>query len=177
MLDTNSSGRLLNSRNVTWKAKASQPLDPTRIYRWKSELTPSEKKMAEAMVGDRIQAHGYDIENTFRSIGELIPGDILANKYRNELEEFFQAGIRFWKKNKSERTTVKIFLGDPSSNKWIGENQLKGSIESLLLSINILLDKRRKKSIYWIIKKNEDQWSGFNSFILKKALSSNKNIF
>ena len=175
MLNTNTSGKILNSRNVAWKAKASQPLDPSRSYAWKSELSPYEKRMAEAIVGDRIEAHGYDMEGSFRNIGEFFPGDFLAIKYQKELEAFLGADIRFWKKDKSEKLTVKVFFGDPSANGWIRKTKVLGFVDSVSLAGQIILDKVRKKSIYWIIKNSEDNWSGFNAYLLKKLLSAHKN--
>lgn len=73
MLDTSAAGRLVNTRNSPWKAKASQPIDASRIGVWQRELTQDEIGLAEAVVGDRLDAYGYPREIKFHTYSEIFP--------------------------------------------------------------------------------------------------------
>jgi len=173
MLDTAYTGKQLNSRNVDWKAKASQPLDPSRIHAWQSELTPFEKTMAEAMIGDRIKFHGYNLEAKFKYVGEFFPGTVNVPKYQNKLGDLLGSDTRYWKEDFEIPTTI-IFFGDPSADGWIRRSKLLGLWDSVSIAIQIILGRFKKKRIYWIPPETKDNWSGFNAFLLKKLLNPHR---
>ena len=171
MLNTSSTGKQLNSANVAWKSKASQPIDPSRIGVWRVELEPPQKLWAEALIGDRLRAHGYSLDESFEQVGEIIPGYSLAPKYAAELEILPFKNVRFWKLRKEELTTVKVFLGDPSGEKWLAEHKAQSFIKALQLAIGIGLDRLRNNSIYWVRQDTQTKWSGYAAALLKKLLN------
>lgn len=132
--------------------------------------------MAEAVIGDRIKIYGYELEKKFIYVGEFFPRISLATKYQNELFDLLVSDIRFWKEKNSEKTSVKVFLGDPSADNWLRNSKVLGLLDSISIIFHIILDKFEKKSIYWILKKNEDKWSGYSASFLKKFLSPYRNI-
>jgi hypothetical protein len=175
MLDTSQTGKQLNSRNVAWKSKSSQPIDRSRIEVWRSELTDAQNKMIESLLGDRLTAYGYPLENTFPRLGEVFPRFSTAAKYTEALEQVASKGVRFWKTSANEPSTVRIYLGDPESNHWLNHDRSKKVRDTLALSARICRSiSSRDEEIYWAAEGPDDAWSGYCAFLLKSLLARYK---
>ncbi len=170
MLDTSSTGKMLNSRNVPWKDKASQPVDATRISLWKKEFSPEQNLLAEAILGDRLEVYGYPREAHFTELGEFYPNRELALKYTDALLAIPAKGIRFWKADPGEQPTARIYLGDPAMDHWFGENKLA----SLSAVWDILMTTLSKIHIYWIVDHEINSWTGWSSSIIRQLLGPHK---
>ena len=174
MLDTSRTGKQVNSRGVPWKAKVSQPFDPSRSGVWRQEISQADNQLAEAVLGDRLMAYGYPQEETFTRLGELFPASGLAVKYEAELKEIAGQGVRFWPVNGEESPSVKVFLGDPAANHWLahgGGGKVKNAFS---ISTEIIKANMTKNQVYWIPEGAEQDWSGYLAFGLKKLLGSHK---
>ena len=156
---------------MPWKKKASQPPDARRIAAWRKELATPENKLAEAMLGDRLTAYGYPLDEAFNRLGKIYPNVRLAVKYVNDLEALVSSGVRFWRAHKDEESTVKIFLGDPTSNNWLHGNKLEDLAHVLSISADIIGAKFTNNLVYWIPERSEEQWTGIYAYFLKKILA------
>ncbi|MFN2196122.1 MAG: hypothetical protein ACK2UW_08370 [Anaerolineales bacterium] len=175
MLDTSKTGKQVNSRNVAWKNKSSQPIDRSRIEVWRSELTTGQNALAEALLGDRLTAYGYPIESTFNRVGEIYPQLDQAARYSAALEQLAAVGIRFWKTGKNEPATVKIYLGDPENNQWFDHQRSKKLRDTLALSGRIFRSiSSRDEELYWAATQPDENWSGYCAFVLKSLLAPYK---
>jgi len=170
MLDTSSTGKMLNSRNVPWKDKASQPVDATRISLWKKEFSPGQNQLAEAMLGDRLTTYGYSREVQFSELGKFYPNHDLALKYADGLLPVPAKGVRFWKADPDEQPTAMVYLGDPARDHWFGEKKLA----SLAAVWDILLTTLSKRSVYWVSGQEINTWTGLSSFIVRRLLEPYK---
>jgi hypothetical protein len=171
MLDTSTSGRRVNSRDVPWKKKASQPLDARRVAAWRNELATAENKLAEAMLGDRIMAYEYPLQEEFTRVGEIYPNARLAVKYAADLESLVSSGVRFWKTNEAEKSTVKVFLGDPTNDHWLQGKKSEDLAHVLSILADVIGTKFSKSLAYWIPERGEEDWTGIYAYFLKKILS------
>jgi hypothetical protein len=150
MLDTSKSGIKLNSKNVSWKEKASQPLDPSRVSVWRKELSAAENWLAEAFIGDKLVELGYPNEASFERFGEIYPSARLALKYESSMSVFASKNIRFWKYPSEKADHVKIYLGDPAADHWFNGNKFQRILQTTALIFNIMRSDHSKQSIYWV---------------------------
>lgn len=175
MLDTSSTGRQLNTMNVPWKDKASQPLDTSRIAVWHSDLTSRQNQLAEAIVGDRLLHYGYPREENFARLGQLFPANRSLLEYGDSLEELTSRGVRFWKAHESEAPTVWVYLGDPSADNWIGQKKPETILNTLSITANIIIRSQAShNSVYWFPGERSETWTGYGAHWLKKLLTPHK---
>lgn len=175
MLDTSRTGKQLNSRNVAWKSKSSQPIDRSRMEVWRSELTDMQNKLIESLLGDRLTAYGYPLEHKFSRVGQVFPQLNSAAKYSHALELVASKGVRFWKSSAAEASTVRIYLGDPESNRWLNHQRSLKVRDTLALSARILRSiTNRNEEIYWAAEGSDNTWSGTCAFLLKSLLARYK---
>jgi len=173
MLDTTVSGAEINSRQVPWKDKASQAPDASRVGAWRAELTPSDNRLAEALLGDRMESFGYAQRESFTQVGELRPGLFAALKYPEALRALATDGVRFWRKSSAERTTVKVYLGDPGSQEWAGAGQDDDggqAIRALPLLADVMRARLFGGHVCWI-SGSDERWTGYRSYALRKCLA------
>lgn len=60
MVDFASAAADVSSANETWKGQVSGALDPTRVYRWRDDLSEDEKHFASAINHEHLQRFGYE---------------------------------------------------------------------------------------------------------------------
>jgi len=171
MLDTSSSGRRVNSRNVPWKTKASQSPDTGRIASWRNELTREENQLAEALLGDRLVTYAYPQEEGFDRLGEIYPSALIAPKYVDGLKSVAASGVRFWKTDQGESPSVKIYLGDPGYDNWLQGKKSEKLVNTLSISSSIVKARLQRDTVCWIPEPTDDQWSGYSAYLLKKLLT------
>jgi len=175
MLDTSQTGKLVNSQRVAWKTKASQPMDRSRIAGWRQEIDNASNQLAEAFLGDRLAEYGYSQEEKFPSFGELFPSPALAFKYEAELKSVVAQGIRFWKRTPEEQPAVKVYLGDPAANHWLGQDGRISKVKNTFkISAEIVKANRTETGLYWIPDNNDEHGFSYLSFLLKKLLVSHR---
>ncbi len=174
MLDTSTTGKQINSRNVAWKEKVSQPVDSSRVAVWRNELSRQENQLAEAVLGDELEANGYPREEHFGELGELYPTPELAARYVGALESLASSGVRFWKTHKNEKPSAQIYLGNPSNSSWLGQKKTKRALSTFLISTKILKTAVSKCRVYWVPDPSEKMPSGYFGGWLKRLLTPYK---
>ena len=171
MLDTSSTGKQINTSGVPWKEKASKPVDSSRIYAWRNVLTPKENRAAEALVGDRLKTYEYPREESFIRLGEILPRPKMAAKYPDAFQSLLPKGVRFWKIESGETPTVKLYIGDPDMDNWLGEKRFERLVNMLSISTGIIKSYTTRNSVYWIRGQSELQSSQQGS-LLKSFLQN-----
>jgi hypothetical protein len=176
MLDTSHTGKQLNSRNVPWKEMASKPVDPSKLSVWKRELTDSENRLAEAILGDRLKVYGYPVAEDYDKLGVVFPRSSQIGKHKDVFQFLATQGIRFWKVHNQEYPTVRIYVGDPANSDWRGGTVPAKFKTTLSLFTELLQSVIKKDQVYWIPDNCEEQWTGFQSHLLKMLLTPHKII-
>lgn len=171
MLDTSKAGRLVNSRNAPWKAKASQSLDPRRVAAWRGALSPEDNRLAEAILGDRLDRHGYPRMEGFSTFGEIYPDARTAVAFAGGLTPVAGSGIRFWKATPGERATARVFVGEPEQNHWLRPGRLARLGATARLSARILSSRILRRPLFWVPGLESVAWSGYCSAWLQLLLS------
>lgn len=175
MLDTSQTGKNLNSREVAWKRKSSQPIDHTRIQVWRRELATGDNQMAEALIGDRLKAYRYPIEVEFSRLGEIFPALKLVLKYPDLVKKLAGQGTRFWKTETDEIPEVWVYLGDPENDRWLDTSRLDKIRETMALSGKIIQVRAAKnQELYWVPDSNQNSWTGICAYVLKQLLAPHR---
>jgi len=174
MLDTSRSGKQLNSRHVSWKEKVSQPIDINRVYAWRRDLPKGKISLTEAVVGDQLKTHNYQMETKFWGFGEVYPSMEEAIDVADQVEQIAMQGVRFWKSHPNEKTSVRIFIGNPGSQNWLGITLFSRITRSISIIVGVIIYFLLRRKIYWIPENREDRWNGYLGEFLKLVLSQNK---
>lgn len=170
MLDTSETGKQLNARHVPWKDKASQPVDASNMAKWKAQLAEPDIQLAEALLGDRLDALGYPRQAQFTRLGQVRPSLALVPKYAEGFKSLAASGIRFWKASQDEPSSAKIYLGDPVGDGWLPGNRLQHILGALAIVLEIRKATRSGQPVYWLASSEAQDWSGYSAAVLKKLL-------
>jgi hypothetical protein len=173
MLDT-SQATGVNKTNEPWKNKVSDKVDKDRALAWKDVLTASQKREAEALIGQ------YTDEKTMLS-GSLqywkVHGlyGLQDSTDFDVLRAFIAAsGVRFWQAHKSERAHGVLFIGNPESEQWLGGKRSAWArmAKSLLIAAYIARYRLHGRRVAWQWGGNEDRpITGSSSLLLWLTLS------
>jgi Sulfotransferase family/Glycosyl transferase family 2 len=119
MLDTSESARFVNATNEAWKGKVGEKIDASRVQAWRQKLTDDERRLVEALLGDRIRAYGYEsAASELPRYVEVYPRGILK-EYPKAAEKLVAEGCRFWRA-RGEKPGQAIFVGNPYHDEWLG---------------------------------------------------------
>jgi hypothetical protein len=150
MLNTSKSSASVNSRNVPWKQMSSQPPNKSRVFAWKNQLPNSEIQVSESILGDRMKAYGYPQNGTFPKLALIYPNLRLLARYPKECEMLASKGLRYWKKNDSERPTATVCIGNLYKNLWQGYAKYPRILRRVLALLFLLKAHISRNPIYWI---------------------------
>ena len=175
MLDTSRTGSEINARNAPWKNKVSQAVDVSRLEVWRAELTESENRLAEAVLGDHIEALGYPREATFARLGRIRPQISAAESYDGALGTLASYGLRFWKARPDERSQATVYLGQPGTGEWRVEQDGENGYVLPVLT-DIARAAISKTDVYWVPNSDDRRWTGCVGFLLKKCLAPYKVV-
>lgn len=168
MLDTSGAGKSVNSRGVPWKAKASQPIDKSRIAAWRKSISAAENKVAEAILGDRLEFYGYPRDETFHYSADVYPNFSLAIKYRERFSALtVEKSVCYWRTPPPMAQPATVYLGDPAADHW-----LNGAQSGKLLQLWNVLKKRLnvKHTVFWLAPSQNYGWTGIWAQIIKLFL-------
>lgn len=174
MLDTSVTGKQVNSRDVPWKAKASQPVDSSRDKVWLRSLSKAENMLAEAFLGDRMKAYGYETVEEFPYMGELYPEAVEMPRYEEPLKRLVSTGIRFWKVQSDETVSAEIYLGNPGTSGWFAGKHAKRIMETASMAGKIIGAAVSGKKQYWIPDPSFSRWTGAVSLLFTLLLLPRK---
>lgn len=150
MLDTSRSANNLVTRKDSWHRIVDKPVDVSRIGVWKRELPESFNRLAEALIGDRIRAYGYECIESFETLAKVYPSlEILVNQ-RPIFDELVDKGVRFWSYRADEDIKISLYVGLPDNDKWLRHTIPQRWGDILRIISKICWDKLTGRSIYWI---------------------------
>ncbi len=172
MLDTSATGKQVNSEGAPWKRKASEPIDTGRIYTWRKELTTAQNQLAEALLGDWLNAYAYPRDARFTRLGKVYPATAAILEYAGALESIAEAGVRFWEESPGERPTAHIYLGDPGNATWLSAAKPARVRDTLAISGEILKTSLAREPVYWAPGADGVRWTGYLAEVLKRILAS-----
>jgi Sulfotransferase family len=119
MIDTSRSIGDVNPNSVSWKQKAGQKIDPSRVAVWRRKTTEEEQQQAEAVVGDRLRAYGYPTSYEFNRYIEVLNLGVLST-FPRLADHLLDGDTRFWKAHPRETPQMRLFVGDPCALGWLG---------------------------------------------------------
>ena len=150
MLDTSRTGKEVNRRNAAWKDKASQPIDHSRVATWRTALSDEENQLAEALVGDYLERYEYPRLAAFAHFAELYPPQRPTNEYTAQITELARKGIRFWRMYAHEKPAVRVYLGHPGEQDWLGNRRVERVLRTAALSKSVVQARLLRKRLFWI---------------------------
>ena len=168
MLDTSGTGKSVNSRGVPWKAKASQPIDKSRIAAWRKSISAAENKVAEAIVGDRMDFYGYPRDESFRYAAEVYPDFSLAIKYRERFSALtVQQSICYWRTPPPMAQPATVYLGEPAADHWF-DGESAGKWAQMWAVAKKLI--RPRNAVFWLAPAEKYGWTGVGAQAIKFLL-------
>jgi hypothetical protein len=150
MLDTSRSAANVVTEMETWKSHAFEPLDNSRIYVWKGNLTKDQNRIAEALVGDRLLAYGYESHVRFKRGAIVYPSIALLMRYRDFMVSFINEGVRFWHVDGEAKSNIVIFVGEPDADRWLRRKKPGRWWDTARIVSQILFGKITNLHLYWI---------------------------
>jgi len=162
MLDTSKSSTNVNSRKVPWKQLASQPPNKSRVFSWKNQLLHSKIMLSESILGDRIKAYGYSQYGVFPKFALIYPNLRSLAAYPEKSEMLALKGLRYWRKNDSERPTAMVCI---ENLKYLFKRYAKYPkvLRSILAALFLLKAQIKRNPIYLIQCNLSKKWSAFES--------------
>ena len=137
---------------------------------WERELSEEDNRLAEALVGDRLDRYGYPRQVQFPRYAIVFPGLHNPGKYETSLKTITDMGVRLWKKNPNEHPKARIYLGSPDQS-WLGDRKSTRLIKALIQAGGILRAILTNKFIFWIPDPTQDNWPGYAASLLEKLLN------
>ncbi len=94
MLERRADAASIAAPHEWWKAKAGEPLDPSRIGVWRREMDPAAARYAAIHLRDHLRAHGYEgAEDPVATIAVVPVGRRLAVRFEPIVLACAAAGI------------------------------------------------------------------------------------
>ncbi|MFN8623734.1 MAG: sulfotransferase, partial [Chloroflexota bacterium] len=86
MIDRHEGVEGIAAPHETWKAKAAEPLDPSRVSAWRRTMDPAVQRFAALHCRDLLRAHGYpDARDPARTVAFVPIGDLEAARIEGVL--------------------------------------------------------------------------------------------
>jgi hypothetical protein len=159
MLDTSAvASRVFLNDEKSWHQNVGKPVNKTRAYVWKREVTQEQNRVAEALIGDRLLAYGYENLEQFNRPAYVYPSLPVLLKYplalRSLVKSLVDLGVRFWRVSDHEKYQLLLFIGDPDADGWLGTRKLERLTTTLRIVLQAIQGKWSNKPIYWIRKRD-----------------------
>lgn len=175
MLDTTEASFHVRRGNEIWKNRVGQALDPSRAAAWRSSLSGSEIRLADAIVGDRLRHYGYPIESSDVSDMDYIKFYPLRRgpaQYDELLTRFVEQGGRFWPEHRSEQPAFRIYLGNPGHSAWLGHQSAERLGRMCRLTADVIHSRLRNRHIAWMRRPDRQVPIGRCGYLIKRLLES-----
>lgn len=174
MLDTSTTGKQVNSRNVPWKDKAAQPVDHSRIAVWNQEISPAMNAYTEAVIGERMLAYGYPLSGEYPTFAEVFPVGSHFYPYAEPLMQVASSGVRFWKTDPNETPSGTVILGDPILSKRKSAQPLARLSAIVSVWRDTRMAANRKRKLYWVLASQPENFGGIGNSLLRNFLAPYK---
>lgn len=171
MLDTSTTGKQVNSRNVPWKNKTTEPVDQSRIAVWNNEISPEMNAYTEAVIGDRILAYNYPLSGRYPHYAEIFPNNVHFHQYAAGLKQVASREVRFWKIAPNEKSSATVILGDPAVSKRKSHRLLARLSAIISVWMDSWMASTNKRKLFWIPGSKPENFGGVGNSILIKFLA------
>lgn len=169
MLDTSKSASSVVTAKESWKQRVYKPVDKTRIGVWKREFSEEQKRVAEALVGDRLIAYKYEWSESFDNNATVLPSIEHLLMYRECLISFISEGARFWKSD-NNNNKITIYVGEPDRDKWLTHKKPDRWWETFQIIFQILINRIVSRRIYWVRERDVAAGYGMCSRVIDFVL-------
>lgn len=160
MLDTSKSAENLVTKKDTWHRIVDKPVDPSRLGVWKRELPDGMNRLAEALVGDRINVYGYERVESLETAARVYPSlDALA-RHRQAMSVLVEKNIRFWVNSPGESIKTVVYIGLPDRDHWLRYKKPERWGDILRIIVQIAWSKFTGQRVYWIRNQALEKHSG-----------------
>mgnify|MGYP000256499714 CR=1 FL=1 len=170
MLNTSTTGKLVNSQNVPWKKKAEQPIDKNRAGGWRNQISTEMNQFTEGLIGDKLIRYGYPMIENFPHFGEYYPQKSPLHFYETKISKIAAEGIRFWKITSNEKPIATVLLGDPMKLKNKEDKTLNQIRNIWNLFSDVIQAVMMRKRLYWITISDDQRFNGLGSKFLNILL-------
>ncbi|MFN8487844.1 MAG: sulfotransferase [Caldilineaceae bacterium] len=150
MLDTSTSATKVTTEKEAWKHLVAKPVDQSRIHTWKRELSKEQNQAAEALIGDRLLAYGYECAERFEQVADVYPSVETLLKYRQSMASFVDAKIKFWHDVHERQSDLMIYLGSPEQDRWLRDQKPGRWWDTLRIISRILKGKLAHQPVFWV---------------------------
>jgi hypothetical protein len=172
MLDTSRSASRVVTEMETWKTRVFEPIDTSRLYIWKKDLSRDQNGFAEALVGDRLLSYGYESQVRFEREAHVFPSIASLMRFREYMVSFVNQGVRFWHDDGEATGSIMIFVGEPDADGWLRHNRPGRWWDTIRIVLQILFGKITNMRLYWLYDRNSSISLGYCSrliaFFLKR---------
>ena len=150
MLDTREAAQFANGAQEPWKAKVSEALDRSRVAVWRRVLRMAERHLAELTVGHHLRRYGYESGPPPGRYGTFLPSRSL-DRFPSLGPWLESRAVRQWPQARGERPQVRVLLGDPEEEGWLGRDAVRrlGNVARILFGT--LFERARGASVYWLL--------------------------
>jgi hypothetical protein len=170
MLDTSRSAANIVTKKDSWHRIVDKPVDLSRLFVWKNGLTQDINRVAEALIGDRLETYGYERVENFDRFASVYPElDMLLN-FRESLASLVGQGFRFWRSGYEHGSHLKVYVGEPDKDKWLSEKKPERWWETFHLITEMLREKLAHQQIYWVRNQDVKMDLGYCSRMLNFVL-------
>jgi hypothetical protein len=118
MLDASRSFDPMKLETRPWLSKVKEPVDPSRIRVWERELSADQNRLAESLVGNRLEAYGYPCKKLFGRTAKVVPRLEALRSFPALADSLARQGVKFWESNPAKHRGPLIYAGIPGLNKW-----------------------------------------------------------
>jgi hypothetical protein len=151
MLDTADATTHVNSSDTPWKRKVAERIDATRVEVWRRELPPEQNRLAEALLGNRLQAFRYVCQHDFPRFAAVYPKEAVFAQ-ESCTNTVAQAGFRLWPATADERACLQLFLGEPDDSGWFGSGKWRRGVSVLTIGALACLAVIKQREVQWITR-------------------------
>jgi len=166
MLITQHSAANVATKDEPWKRLVFHDLDSSRASVWKREFKDGQNRIAEALIGDRITAYGYERVESFQRTASIFPSVKSLKKYRRSLAYFVEDGNQFWGNAQDVKNQTLIFVGEPDRDKWLSYQKPGRWWDTLHIINKIVKGRLAHQHIYWVQDQDFPAKLGFCSRML-----------
>ena len=128
MLDTARSADHVNKTNEPWKVKVAESIDQGRGRVWTREMTPSQNRLAEAILGKRLKEFGYPTQEVFLKRANLV-GCITG--FPVVLEKLSAEYMLLYAEDTNRERDLDVYFGNPFKEGWM--RRYRGVVEGARL--------------------------------------------
>lgn len=175
MLDTSMTAEKLITARETHKRRVRESVDRSRILVWRRELTHEENRLAEAVIGDRMVAYGYECREEFSHAAVVFPALTLLKGFPQALAAFAEEGVRFWNSPGGAEIDISIFVGEPDNDKWLRRDKPGRWWDLLTIAAHITGTKLRQRRLCWVHDRTVPNQMGQSARLIRFFLERTAN--